>query len=307
MRELLAEKAIALLQKHCYSVDSFLQSNSCFDIAAKRGKEILLLKVFGNIDGLREEQATELKRLAVAFNATALILGEKTKKFLLKDNSVYERYGLRVLTINSFSESLKKEFPTIHVFKGKETVQIDSALLKSKRERLGLTLSELAERIDASVQAMHRYENEAHASLTAARKLEQALKEKLVCRINVFENTQVEPDLFEEKSSDDSFARMQELGLKLALFDHAPFRAYSNPEEALLIDKGYSKQELKKKALVLEKARTIVHGHSVIISKETKYERIGNTSIIQEEELESFSKPRDLLETIKEREKKKRK
>ncbi len=309
MREAIAKKAFFALQRRGFTVNSFLRYNSCFDFAAKRGSEIFLLKVFENIDSLREEQALELKRAALAFNATAIVVGEKTKAFALRENVAYERYGIPVLTAESFSALLDKRLPAIRFFKGKETVKIDAQKLKEKRKQLGLSLSGLAQKIDSNAQAIFRYEESAQSSPANARKLEDALHEKLILGVNVFEKKPVEQKLFDEKlhcKPDDSFERMRELGLKLALFEHAPFRAYSKPEEPLLIDKGYSKSDLKKKAMLLEKSKGIVKGHSVIISKETKYSKIQSTPIIQEEELESFSKASDLLETIKEREKKKR-
>ncbi|GEM_PF-1620373 len=308
MREAIAAKAMLLLKKHGFFVSEFLQYNSCFDIAAKKHDKIFLIKVFGNIDALREEQALELKKIAAAFTATALVLGEKTKAFALKEKIAYERYGLPVLAIDSFAELLNDNLPSIRFFKGKETVALDAEKLKQKRKQLGLTLSELADRIDLSAQAVYRFEKNATATLSAAKRLEDVLQEKLTKQINILEPQNSGQQVFDEKSFDESFEKIRSLGLQLALFEHAPFRAYSRPEDALLIDKGYSKQDLKRKALVLEKAKTLVKGgHSVIISREQKYSIIHDTPIIQEEELDSFTKARDLLETIKEREKKKRK
>jgi putative transcriptional regulator len=306
LRELIAAKAAALLQSQGYTISNFLDYNSCFDIAAKRANEIFLIKVFENADALREEQATELKKIAAAFNATALIIAEKTKAFALKNNVIYQRYDLPTISIASFSSMLKNCLPSIRCFKGKETVSIDSEKIKQKRKQLGLTLSNLAGKIGLSIQAMHRTEKNSQSSLATARKIENILKEKIIKQIDLFEKKPT-TRIFDSNLQDDSFEKIQELGLKLALFDHAPFRAFSNPEEALLIDKGYSKQDLKKKAMLLGKTKPLIKGsHAFIISKETKYETIDNTPIIQEEELYSFSKARDLLETIKEREKKKR-
>lgn len=306
MRGTVVEKTVSALQKRGFSVNSFLQYNSCFDLAAKRAKEIFLIKIFENIDSMREEQALELKRIAAAFNATAVVVGEKTKAFSLKGNVVYSRYGLPVITTGSFEALLENKLPEVRFFKGKETVRIDARKLKEKRKQLGLSLSELAEKIDSSVQAVSRYETDARSSLANAKKLESALGERLITSVDIFEKKPFAQKIFDEQLHDDSFEKIQRLGLQLALFEHAPFRAYSKPEETLLIDKGYSKQDLKRKAMALENAKKIVRGHSVIISKETKYKAIQNTPIIQEEELDSFSKARDLLETIHEREKKRR-
>ena len=47
MREQIIFQIIDLLEKKGFLVSSYLHSNNCFDIAAKKDNQLLLLKVFG--------------------------------------------------------------------------------------------------------------------------------------------------------------------------------------------------------------------------------------------------------------------
>jgi len=78
-----------------------LEAKSCFDIAGKSEKQFFLIKILNNIDSLRESQAFELKALAHSLGATVLLVGEKSKAYVLSNGVVYERYG--VPTISFFS------------------------------------------------------------------------------------------------------------------------------------------------------------------------------------------------------------
>ena len=96
MRETILIKAGAMLKEHGFSVENFAHSNTCFDLVAKRPDITLVLKVFNNIDALRDEHALELRKISALFNATVLIIGEKSKAFSLKKGVLYERLGLTV-------------------------------------------------------------------------------------------------------------------------------------------------------------------------------------------------------------------
>ena len=71
---------------------------------------------------------------------------------------------------------------------------------------------------------------------------------------------------------------------------------------SLLISKADSPLEVKRKGLRLKETKKIVNADTVIIAKKSGKKSTGSTAIIEAEELDSFSRKKDLLETIKERE-----
>jgi len=304
MRNILVGKLIALLQESGFIVESFLHSNMCFDIIARKGKQTIILKVFENIDALRAEQALELKKLVVLFDAAVLLVGEKTKAFALEDNVIYNRYGISAVTYNTLRNFLKGNIPSISCFKGKEIVELNAEKLREKRNEMGISFNDLARELDTTTESLYRYEQGAKASLGMAKKLEAFFKTDLISEIDFLEKPQQIDEMFlEERPEDEALGKIHAMGAKLALFKRAPFRAFSNPSERLLISEAKSKQEAKRKALKLEKAKVVFKTHSVIISKEPAKKTLGKSAVVGEEELDSFTKFSELFDLIKEREK----
>ncbi len=307
MRETILLRAIALLREKGFSVESFLHSNACFDLVAKRPDLTLVLKAFNNIDALHEEHAEELRKIATLFNATVLVIGEKSKAFILHNGVLYERYGLTALNLHSFRELLDGHFPSIKYFKGKSIVELDREKLREKRKQLGLTLQQLAAEVDSTQESIHRYEKGATASLATAEKLEDALATNLIKKIDLFAEKKPREreirKMYTEEIEDKALGKVHDLGVKIALFKHSPFRAYSKPEENLLIGKGVQRIDIEKKAIALGKTREVFKGKPLIISKEAKYTRIEQVPVVGEEELDTLSKFKDLMLLIKEREK----
>ena len=311
MREVILFKTIAFLNGKGFEVTSFLGSNSCFDLIARRGSECFMVKVYSNVDSFRKEQAEELKKLSRAFSAIALIVGEKSKLFSLKQNTVYERHSLPVMNLQTFFSVFDSSIPAVHSFKGKTIVELDAEKLKEKRRELDLTLSELSKKTGLSRESLYRFEHGYSTSVETAKKLERALGAELIAEKNLIEEfLEAKPKKekgfeFDESLKDDVLEKMHDMGLNLLELQHSPFHAVGEKNEWIVIDKGKEKQELKKKVLVLEKAKAVLNAHSLIITKKYKLERISSTPVIQEEELNSYRKINELLEEIKKRERKK--
>ncbi len=300
MREVLLMKIIALFKERGFIVESFLRSHSCFDLAAKRHGLCFVLKVLNNIDALREEHALELKKLSSLFSAIPLVVGEKSKAFRLEQNSVYKRYGINVLSFRGFSELLEENLPSIRVFKGKEIVELDSEKLRQRRKEMGFTLEELAEKIDSTLESVHRYEKGANVSLGKAEALEDLLGVNLIKKIDLLKGEEQEKNVFDSDIEDESLERIHKLGVELAVFNHAPFKATAK-KETLIIGKGSTKIEIRKMAVELIHAKNIFASSPMILARESKQKTIGHVPVIEEEELQSMSRFNELRELIKER------
>lgn len=301
MREITITKIVDTLNQKGFLVSTYLHSNNCFDLAAKKAGQLFLIKVFENIDATRPEQATELKKLSTALNATAIIIGEKTKTSPLTDSLVYDRHGINCISINSFKAFLNHDNPKAWYFKGKTIVELDSEKLKKTRVSKGFSLSELARRVDSTPKSVFGYEKGAHSSLHNAQKLEHELAVPLIKKVDL--TKKMGEEVFENNSSDPVFEKITRLGLDLAFFYHAPFQAFGHPKESLMISIAEHKRDIAKKSAVLNKTKKIVKADSVIIAKHYNKKNVHHTAVIEEEELESFSKKKDFIQTIKEREK----
>ena len=307
MRQELLARALSLLERHGFRVATFYHTNSCFDLIARSPNLTLLVKVFGNIDALRPEHDTELRKLEKIFNAEALILGEKTKAFSLQRGMVYERHDIPVLNLGSFADLLDERAPYIKYYKGKSIVELDADAMRRKREEAGKPLSEVAEQVGLAKESLHRFEAGASTSLDTARKLEAYFKCTLIKQANFLGETGHEPiperELFSEHFEDELLQKIHDLGLKLAEFHRAPFDAFTQPSEGLLISLGHKKADIQRKALDLGKSGETLAAHAVILAKEFKARKVEDIPVIGEEDLETLHKAKDLLKLIREREK----
>lgn len=302
LREKLYEEVILALAQRGFDTKSFVDMNSCFDVIARKQGLVLILKVLTNIDALRPEHAQELHKLAHAFNASPLIIGERSKAQELQASVLYERYDLPVLSLQGFALLLDQHLPMEKSFKGKSVAVLDAQKLREERESLEMTLKELSEKAHISLESLHRYEKGAPASMEVAEKLEKILHTKIIQGINVFELPEV-PQKLEDKVEipyNSALEQLHELGLKLSVFAHAPLTA-AGKEKPLLISQSENDSTLKRKAFLLSKTQSIVHQPGMIITKKSKHLHVENIPVMHEEELSTFSSVEDIMKALREK------
>ncbi len=301
-REHMIARAIGALRKEGFGLTTFLESNTCFDIIAKRGSNTLVLKVYENIDSIRREQGEELKKLGQVLSASCIIIGGKTKVFSLENGTVYSRYGVPTITIGTFEKLLGNEAPSCRYFKGKYIVDIDFGAMHKKREELNLSLQELAQKIGVASGTLYRFEHGASTSAETAKKLEKELDEGLVKRIPVLESGGVRKKV-DEIPDEKLLESVHNLGVKMALFGHAPFNAFGESDKGMFISTGRGKFDIPKKAVELRKTSAVIDSDSIIVTKEYKYKSVEGVPVIEQSDLDSVSKFKDLRKLIQEREK----
>ncbi len=149
----------------------------CFDIAAKKGRKMLLLKALSNVDSIQEEQANSLKTIAANLEATALIAGERTRRERLDEDVIYHRFDIPTISTRSLDNFLMEEAePMIASARGGLFAEIDSKLLREKRQSSGMTQSELARKAGTTKKTIYEHERaNKKAPLEMAEALEKLL------------------------------------------------------------------------------------------------------------------------------------
>lgn len=299
IRHNIFQKTIHELQRRGFSVETFFDSNSSFDVIARREGLVLIVKILSNIDALRSEHAADLKKLARAFHAHPILIGEKSKVFHLDPNTLYERYDVPVLSIDGFEALLDQHMPLMRSFKGKNVVELDAEKLREEREAHAYTLQSLSEKAHVSSESLYRYEHGSPADLETAQRLEKILSTKLIRGINVFEAKSYPPELENEPMLNDALEQLRDLGLKLSVFQRAPLTAAGVEEHPLLISHAETKKLAAKKAVLLKKTQRIVHQPGFILTHETT--KTMDVPVVSVEELSTFSRAEDILHAIRER------
>ena len=104
----LINSACRALNNSGFEVVECVGSRSSFDIVAKRGSKILLVKTLANVEGLSRERASELKKISSIIGALPIVISERMKNAYLADGVVYDRYGVTVCNGMTFDEIINE-------------------------------------------------------------------------------------------------------------------------------------------------------------------------------------------------------
>ena len=305
-RETLLDQAIRTLQKA-----EFIISEKCdirprsFDVVARRGKTFLLIKVLANIEGLGEDTSREMRRLAVLFNGTPIVIGEHTNDHPLEGGAVYLRYGIPCVDIETFSDNfLEGVPPLVYAAPGGLYVEIDGDTLKAVRESKSISLGELAKQLAVSRRSISKYENGMNATIDIALKLEEILDTPLARPINMlvkFEKPEDKPEKGDLKDASDlerdALRTMMNIGFDVFRTTKTPFNALSKDENNKVLTgvSDYS-EAVVKRARFMSSLADVADTYSIfIVKKMSKSRSIGNTVLVRHEDLKELDDSEDLL------------
>jgi putative transcriptional regulator len=164
---------------------------SCFDYAARKGENVVLIRVQSEIDNFSPSDSQELRVISECVSAASFLISERTREKPLEDDTVYSRYNALIVTPKTFENIvLHKVYPLIQAAPGGYYVEIDPEAIKRRRQELGLSVGEMAEMIGISRRTLYGYERGmAKASVTAAYNLIYTLGVPVAKPIDVFERS----------------------------------------------------------------------------------------------------------------------
>ncbi len=211
--------------------------SNCFDIVAKRKERMLIIKVLVNVDNYTREQARDLKKITKTITAIPILIGLRTRRSELIEGVIHERYGLKVVGVDTFKNALKNDAPAVLIKRGGAYVRINGKRLRRARIRYGFSLGELAKKVGVSRKAIYEYENENMcATLEVALKLEEILGERLIEPLNLFEEV-IKNERHDEIGINNTEQiaikakeALAELGLKAEALKRAPFNVIAADE-----------------------------------------------------------------------------
>jgi putative transcriptional regulator len=161
---------------------------SCFDFAARKGDEAVLVKVRSDVDAFSVADSHELRVIAGRVGAAALVVGDRTHNKSLEDDTVYSRYQVYVVTEKTLrSVAFETGYPLVNAGPGGYFVEVDGVLIEKRRKELGLSIGKLAEMVGVSRRTLYGYERcMAKASVSSAYNLERVLGVPVAKPIDVF-------------------------------------------------------------------------------------------------------------------------
>jgi putative transcriptional regulator len=151
-KERLLEEVSDFLLKHNYNV-KFVR---CFDIVAI-GKNTMLIKILKDANALSKENALQLTGISHFLNAIPVIIAEYSGEKLL-DNVVYERFGIRTMTFETFKRILLNREVFFRSSKAGIILILNSEALKKNRKMFKMSLSDISSFVGVSRAMVYDYE-----------------------------------------------------------------------------------------------------------------------------------------------------
>ena len=312
-RSALVENVMAMLEDA-----GFLVSDRCairpksFDIAARRGEDVLLLKILGNIDAFDAQTGGEMRRLGTYLNATPIVIGLRTRDEELKPGVVYFRHGVPVLSPDTAMDLFVEEVPPlIYAAPGGLYVNIDSEILADVRENRDWSLGRLAKELGVSRRTVSKYEDGMDASVEVAAELEDLFDAPLTSPVSVLDGAEEVRD--DEPTPDDPDVAPEDepivtvftrIGFEVHPTDRAPFKSVNESDDEygqVLAGHSAFTETAEKRARIMSSVGEVTRTRSVYVVDELRRESVEGTALIEKEEMENIEDAIDLRDLIMER------
>jgi len=253
------------------------------DFVAVSKHSRFVVRVLSNVDALREESVEEFLRLADLLSATPIIVGERTKRDVLRDGLIYRRYGVPVVTASTLERILDGDYPKSEVYNGRVLVYFNSAAFKAARRALGLSQNDLATRVGATKDSIYRYEHGYPALEPVAKKIAAILGEDVLSPVSLYER---------------KMQKQAELVTGVFQFRRAPWDIFvaSAKRVALSAARGV----VRRKVELLRRGKGVVHDYyAVVVSASARVSVPDDVPTIREDEIRE-AKPKEILRRVEE-------
>ncbi|QLG63027.1 transcriptional regulator [Halorarum salinum] len=303
----------------------FLVSERCavrpksFDLAARRGEDLLLLKVLGNVDAFDGPTGAEMRRLGSYLSATPMVVGMRTRDEDIKPGVVYFRHGVPAIHPDTLYDLLVEEVPPlIYAAPGGLYVNIDGTLVSDERKERGWSLGRLADELGVSRRTVAKYENGMNASVEVAVQLEDLFDRPFSDPVNVMEGAEEvreadpTPEPPEADPDDEHVhAVLSRAGFVVHPTQRAPFKAVSEnaddaeaPDVTFTLLTGHSSftKTAAKRAKLMASLGRVTRTRAVYFTEErSKRESLDGTAIVSVDELAETDDPDRVRELIRDR------
>ena len=298
----------------------FVVSDRCsirprsFDLAARRGEDLLLLKVLGNVDAYGAETGQAMRRLGTYLSATPMVIGMRTRDEDLKPGVVYFRHGVPVLNPDTaYNIFVEETPPLIYAAPGGLYVNIDGDLLADEREERGWSLGRLASELGVSRRTVSKYENGMNAGIEVAVKLEELFERPFNDPVEVLDgasevrDTEPMPDDPDADPDDEPVVTvLSSAGFTVHPTVRAPFKTVSEDADrrktSVLTGHSALTRTAKKRAKLMSSLGRVTRTRSVYFTEErSKRDAVEGTALVSYEELADLDDPEQIRELIDDR------
>jgi putative transcriptional regulator len=311
-RSALVGNVIAMLDDAGFAVSDRCETRpKSFDVAARRGEDLLLVKALANVDAFDGPTGIEMRRLGAYLSATPLVLGLRSRSEELSPGVVYMRHGVPALSPDTAYELFVEGVPPMaYAAPGGLYVNVDGDVLADERERGGWSLGALASELGVSRRTVSKYEDGMSASVEVAARLEELFDAPLANPVAVVggdeepENGETTVDPAGDTEGADLIVSLTRVGFDVHPTLRAPFKAVSEDtaeEENMLTGFSAFTKTAEKRARIMSSVGDIARTRSLYVVDETKRDAVDGTALVEREEIEGIGDPADLRDLVRER------
>lgn len=240
--------------------------HGCFDVAARK-RSVMLVKVLENVDSFMPEQAKNLRILSERLDASAALVGERTRVEELDDNVVYERFEVPTLTAETLEVVLDNNSPDIFRARGGLFSEISSAKLRRARTSAGLTQAELAEKVGITKKAVYQHESgNMRMRREIAVKIEEILEEDITLPFRMemlaAEKGNAPRNNFELRAGRE----LRRIGFDTDFVHQSPFNIVAS-ERIVILSDAEPLEKVKRKAAALAELSEVTKKPAIAITE----------------------------------------
>jgi putative transcriptional regulator len=313
-RSALVGNLIAMLQDAGFTVsEKCAVRPKSFDVAARRGEDLVLVKILGNVDAFDAATGEEMRRLGLYLDATPVVIGLRSRDEDLKHSVVYFRHGVPVLNPDTAMDLFVDEVPPlIYAAPGGLYVNIDGDILADKRKERGWSLGQLANELGVSRRTVSKYEDGMNASIEVAAQLDELFEAPLTSPVNVLDGDEElvddEPTPEDPRADPDDehiVTTLTRVGFTVHPTSRAPFKAVSEDgdreEGTVLTGHSAFTKTAEKRARIMSSVSHVARTRSVYFVDEANRDAVEGTALVRRDEVEDMNDPDDLRDVIRER------
>jgi len=167
-------------------------SRRSIDVVSWSRERRVFIRISTDIDALYADSVRELAAIASTLKASPVIVGAKGRSGELEDYVVYEKQGIPAVTPETLGEALDMDGFYVVGKKGSYYARINPRKLREERERMGLSLGEVAHTIGTSRKAVYEYERGTmDPALPVSERLVKLFGESILEPVRVFRKPRV--------------------------------------------------------------------------------------------------------------------
>jgi predicted transcriptional regulator len=260
----------------------------CFDVIARQGSNIVLIKVLEDANSISTEFADEMKKIASCMDASPLIIASKAQ-LQLQENVVYTRHGIYTLNVDTFKNVIDEKSPFLKSNHAGLTATVAGDKLKKAREKEDISLNSLSKKICVSKSMITRYENDgSEVIVNRAVKIYDIFGDDVFEKIDIFSR---EYDFKAEPKSQIS-KKFDELGFNAADTFKVPFNVVAKKNEEIILTEIGDKADPQMMSL-----SRLVDADNLVIFKKKKPKDIPS---LKKEEFFEFERAKELIKFLRE-------